>query len=117
MNPEDDVFGYKWELVASNNENGEKISIPCSPNSIGSIINQIVKEDAEGVWEAPDWVRPELEKILVNQVISIDLVSQITKIEKTKLERFLNDRSYELKSTSATILILMELTKNLSLEA
>lgn len=113
---EEGVLDYKWELVGINIETEERIAFPCSPNSVGSIINQIVNEDAEGLWETPDLVRNSLQGLIRAEVITIALVSKLAKVEEEKIRLFLNDSTYELRLPSDSVFMLMEMTKNLSSE-
>lgn len=114
MNEEKSVHNYKWELLGVDEETREKISFPCSANSVGSIINQIVNEDAEGLWEIPEWVRDNLKKTVSDGTISIELISKIAKVELEETRFFLNDSLHELKLPSDSVFMLTELAKNLS---
>lgn len=113
---EEGVLDYKWELVGTNIETEERIAFPCSPNSVGSIINQIVNENSEGLWETPDWVRDPLQGLIRDEVITIALVSKLAKVEEEKIRLFLNDWRYDLKLPSDSVIMLIEMTKNLSSE-
>lgn len=113
MNEEKNINTYKWELAGFNEVTQERIAFPCSANSVGTIINQIVNEDAEGLWDVPQGVRNDLRKVIAAGIIDLDLVSKIVKVDRKEINTFLNDSTYELKLCSDNVFMLMELTKNL----
>ena len=114
MNEEGNISNYTWELVGIDNITQERLSFSCPAKSIGPIINQIVKEEADGLWEIPEGVSEGLKKIIVKGIISIELISNILNVDRKWVENFISDEDLEFKLAADNVIILMELIRKLS---
>lgn len=111
---EEESENYTWELVGIHKITQERISFPCSESSAGAVISQIIKEQADGLWEIPEEIKKELQGIIGKGRISIGMISDLLDVDQSWTEGFIYGESDKSRLAADDVILLMELIRRLS---